>query len=150
MSSGFKNGLARFILFGAAGWALENWLWPEDNGGQGRYSKLFKGWKVPFLPVYGLGGLLLGPAAARRKTMGGQFLTYAAAFTGAELIAGALDRMPGNGKPSWDYAGSEIDLKHTLAWGAVGLAAEALLHKVEPGALAGTVAQVGMAVMTKL
>jgi hypothetical protein len=143
-ADGLKNGLARFLLFGAAGWALENWLFPGDNGGAGRYSKLFGGRKIPFLPVYGLGGLMLGPAASRRKTTAGRFVTYAVAFTGVELIAGALDRMPGNGAPSWDYDGNEVDVFHAAAWGALGLATEGILKRVDPLMLSGLVAKTGL------
>lgn len=148
MAQGYDHALARFLLFGVAGWALENWLWPRDNGGQGRYSKLFGGYKVPLLPVYGLGGVLLGPAAAKREGGVAKFVTYAAAFTGVELIAGAFDRR--DGKPSWDYDGSPVDWKHTVAWGALGMTAESVLKDVKPGALTGSLALMGLRTMTKL
>jgi hypothetical protein len=57
---------ARATLFGAGGWAIENVLFKEEP----RYSALFKGEKVPFLPVYAFGGaavMLLAPRLCPMK-----------------------------------------------------------------------------------
>ena len=133
MTPGLDNAVSRFIVFGVAGWIMENTLFP----GEKRYSKLFGGLKVPLLPVYGLGGIAIGPVAAKRTSVPGKFLTSAAAVTGVELIAAAFDRAPGAGAPSWDYAGLPVDLPHSIAWGLLGMASEFLVRKVDPKMLRG-------------
>jgi uncharacterized membrane protein len=122
----FTELLGGTALFGVAGWALENSL--SDTP---RYSQLFGGVKAPFLPVYAAGGagvMMLAPTLkAQNLPWAVRGAIYAGAMTGVELAACYLDRGTFGAK-SWDYKdggfGGCVDLKHALAWGALGLLAE--------------------------
>ena len=46
--------VAKATAFGVAGWVAENALSDHD-----RYSALFRGHRVPFLPVYAFGGVAM-------------------------------------------------------------------------------------------
>ena len=49
--------IAKVTMFGVAGWVAENALCGD------RYSALFRGHKVPFLPIYAAGGLVVTTAS---------------------------------------------------------------------------------------
>lgn len=129
MKTSASTIFASFLLFGFAGWALENTLYKP------RYSAAFKGRKVPFLPVYGVGGVavaLMSPTIVGFSILGRAFL-YGGALTGVEYAACRVDRSLG--RCSWDYdrgcatgdgkSGQGcIELKHSAAWAGLGLIAE--------------------------
>lgn len=126
-TSTFTELLGGSALFGVAGWAMENALSETP-----RYSALFGGHKIPFLPVYAGGGAaVLAIAPTLKKQNIPWFLrgaVYAGVLTGAEWVGCQLDRGTFNAR-SWDYgpdapAGGCIDLKHSIAWGVLGLIAE--------------------------
>jgi hypothetical protein len=123
-ASGLSLGL-RFLVFGVAGWVLENAL---DGP---RYSAVFGGLKVPFLPVYGCGGVLLGVMEPhlRDMTPAARAVSYGAAFSALEVAACKADRAMG--WQSWSYDGDAcVDLPHAVAWGALGLAAETVEARI--------------------
>ena len=122
--------VAKAGLFGLAGWAGENLLYGP------RYSPVFQGHKVPFLPVYAAGGLAM-IAAARPlagKNMLLRALTYAVLGTAIEYAGCQLDRKVFESR-SWDYGKLDgladttdgcISWRHAALWGGLGLVAEKL------------------------
>jgi uncharacterized membrane protein len=121
--------LKRGAAYGFGGWMLEN------SAIGPRYSSLFGGLAVPFLPVYAAGGLAVHAAAPVLKNWQmpwwGRALAYAAGLSAIELVGCRFDRDVLHGC-AWDYSGNRciapergcIDLKHALLWGALGLAVE--------------------------
>src|SRR5579863_10186150 len=96
--------ITKVAAFGVAGWALENALCGD------RYSSLFRGQKVPFLPIYAANGVALTAAApyvSNWPTLG-RGLAYAALGTAVEYVGCQIDRkllsqhesfVPGYGGP---------------------------------------------------
>ena len=115
--------LAQFLAFGVIGWAVESSLDGRPHG-----SKWLPA-GVPFVPMYGLGGVLLGQLAPaiRDAPVLGRAGIYAVATTGFELLGCQLDRWAG--KNSWDYGGGLcVDGRHTAAWTTLALIAEPFLR----------------------
>lgn len=119
--------VGRFLVFGLAGWALENALYGE------RHSRVVP--SLPFLPVYGAGGVLLGMTApvVKAASLPVRFGAYAAVLSALEYAACRWDRA--DGFTQWDYRADEapenpvstdgcIDLKHAAAWGTLGVLME--------------------------
>lgn len=129
--TGYKGTLLRAGVYGVFGWMLENTLWGP------RYSSLFGGIAVPFLPVYAIGGLVAEASASRLKEAGlpwwGRALAYGAGLSAIEYAGCRIDRGVLGGC-AWDYTGNRclepargcVDLKHAIAWGMLGLAVEKL------------------------
>jgi uncharacterized membrane protein len=120
--------VAKAGLFGLAGWAGENALFGP------RYSPVFQGHKVPFLPVYAAGGLAVVAAAPRvaRWNFLARGALYAAIGAAIEYAGCQLDRKVFESR-SWDYGKSDglaqstdgcTSWKHAALWGALGLVAE--------------------------
>ncbi len=120
--------VAKAALFGTAGWAAENLLFGP------RYSALFHGRKVPFLPVYAAGGLAVIATAPRIAPLPWPVrgVVYALAATAVEYVGCQIDRRALDAR-SWDYGQSDglaektdgcLDWKHSAMWGALGLLAE--------------------------
>lgn len=123
--------VAKAALFGVAGWAGENILYGP------RYSPVFQGHKVPFLPVYATGGLAVIATAPRLAGKPALFraLVYAAIGTAVEYAGCQLDRRVFAGR-SWDYGEIDglaestdgcISWRHAALWGGLGLFAEKLV-----------------------
>jgi len=124
-------------LLGAGGWAIENALSQTP-----RYSAVFKGERVPFLPVYAFGGaavMLLAPKL-REKDLAWpvRAAIYASVLSGVEYAGCFIDREV-LGACSWDYSKKNcespswgcVDFKHAALWGMLGLAIE----KIQEGRL---------------
>lgn len=120
--------VAKTALFGVAGWAGENVLFGP------RYSALFRGRHVPFLPVYAAGGLAMTLAAPRlaEKSVIVRALAYAAIGMSIEYVGCRLDRDVFAAR-SWDYAERDglaastdgcLSWTHSALWGALGLVVE--------------------------
>ena len=120
--------LAKSALFGVAGWAGENALYGS------RYSAVFQGHRVPFLPVYAAGGLAVMAAAPHVRDWStiARAAIYAALGTAVEYAACQLDRKVFSAR-SWDYGAVDgladktdgcINWKHSALWGALGVLAE--------------------------
>jgi hypothetical protein len=105
---------------GFAGWLLENMLFGP------RYSYHLPG--VPWLPVYAVGGAAVATIAPRIGDMNiaGRAVVYGATLTAIEGTAGTLERA--EGRRSWDYGGSPVDLPHAAAWAGLGLVLEGVLR----------------------
>ena len=120
--------VAKAGLFGVAGWAGENLLYGP------RYSPVFQGHRVPFLPVYAAGGLAMISAARplAGKPLLLRAIAYAAIGTAIEYAACQLDRRVFESR-SWDYGKIDglahttdgcISWRHAALWGGLGLVAE--------------------------
>jgi len=117
--------------FGVGGWAIENAIFGP------RYSSWWRRARIPFLPVYAVGGaavLLTAPQLKKRNVPWWVRLPiYAALLTGIEYVGCQIDRRIFNAC-SWDYSKQNcgkpyegcIDLKHAAVWGALGLVAEGI------------------------
>jgi uncharacterized membrane protein len=122
--------VAKTAAFGVAGWIGENLLFGP------RYSPVFQGHRVPFLPVYAAGGLAVvtaAPHVARLPTLARGVL-YAAIGTAIEYGGCQLDRRVFDAR-SWDYGKIDgladetdgcISWRHAALWGVLGLVAEKL------------------------
>lgn len=87
--------LVAFVLAGVAGWMIENSLSDER-----RYSKVFGGRRVPFLPVWGAGGAAVASLAGTGTIHTGIALTPA----NLDAAAGAA----GFGGNAWQFGGASI------------------------------------------
>lgn len=127
-STSVEAVVAKAALFGLGGWAGENILYGP------RYSPVFQGHKVPFLPVYAAGGLAVIATAPRIATQPAliRALVYAALGTAIEYAGCQLDRKVFDGR-SWDYGEIDglaestdgcISWRHAALWGGLGLLAE--------------------------
>jgi len=129
-----KSLMKRAAAYGIVGWMAENTLAGP------RYSRIFDGIAVPFLPIYAAGGLAVHAAAPKLENAGipwwGRAAIYAVGLSAIELAGCAIDRGPLGGC-SWDYENNRcrspmpsvsmrgcVDLRHALLWGALGLAVE--------------------------
>ncbi len=107
---------------GMIGWGIENAIFGP------RHSKLFDR-EVPFLPVYAAGGAavaLLSPMLAEDPILV-RGAVIGIVLTGLEAAAGLAERA--QGRRSWDYGGSPVDLPHALAWTGLGLGLDAVLRR---------------------
>lgn len=134
-------------LLGAGGWVIENTLSkaPPDDGvvgpgpaehtRRGRYSALFKGERVPFLPVYAFGGGAVMLLAPRLRETELPWYTRAAIYAvtlSAVEYAGCLIDREVLGACSWDYSRKNcadssrgcVDFGHATLWGMLGLLVE--------------------------
>ncbi len=115
-------------LFGAGGWAIENVLSKEP-----RYSALFKGERVPFLPVYAIGGAAVMMLAPRLRELPWyvRAAIYAGTLSGVEYAGCHIDREVLEAC-SWDYSRKDcaepvrgcVDFGHAALWGMLGLLVE--------------------------
>lgn len=111
--------VARFLAFGLLGWVVE-----ALANGAPRYSRYVPA-KLPFLPVYGAGGVLVTELATalRDEPLLARLGAYAVATTGVELAACWIDRVAGGHQ--WDYgSGLCVNGEHTAMWTALSLAVE--------------------------
>jgi uncharacterized membrane protein len=120
---------AKAAAFGIAGWVAENALSDHD-----RYSALFRGARVPFLPVYAVGGVTLTGAAPYFEgwpTLA-RGLAYAVLGTAVEYAGCQVDRKLLQSR-SWDYGQRDalarasdgcLNFAHAALWGGLGLIAE--------------------------
>lgn len=123
------NFLAKATAFGVAGWVAENALSDHD-----RYSALFRGHRVPFLPIYAAGGLAMTGVAPHisKWPVLARGLAYSIVGTTIEYVGCKLDRQL-LGARSWDYGRQDalarssegcINFAHGALWGGLGLIAE--------------------------
>ena len=119
-------------LFGTAGWAIENLVADAP-----RYSSVFAGHKVPFLPIYAAGGLAVLGAAPHlaKNSLLMRAIAYAVIGTAVEYAGCRLDRKVFDSR-SWDYGTVDglasrtegcLSWKHAALWGGLGLLAEKLV-----------------------
>lgn len=120
---------ANTALFGIGGWALENAIYGP------RFSAVFGRAKVPFLPVYAVGGatILLTKPHLKKIPWILRVPIYTALLTGIEFVGCQIDRRV-LGACSWDYTNAGcahaldgcVNVSHSLLWGALGVFVEAI------------------------
>lgn len=120
--------MTKVALFGVGGWVVENALCGD------RYSALFKGHKVPFLPIYAAGGLAVTatePYVAKLPLLA-RGLAYSIVGTAIEYVGCKIDRDMLHAR-SWDYGQQDalarssegcVNFAHSALWGGLGLIAE--------------------------
>lgn len=121
--------ISKATLFGIAGWVVENALCSQD-----RYSSLFKGFKVPFLPIYAANGVAMTGMAdfvSKWPTLA-RGLSYAVVGTAVEYVGCRIDREILASR-SWDFGKGDalarssdgcVNFAHAALWGGLGLVAE--------------------------
>lgn len=124
--------IQKVTVFGAAGWLAENAVCAQD---QYRYSSLFRGLKIPFMPIYAVNGLALtavAPYISKWPTLA-RGLGYSLLGTTIEWVSCQIDRKLLGGRPSWDYGRNEalavategcVSFTRSAMWAGVGLLAE--------------------------
>lgn len=123
--------VSKTALFGIAGWVLENGLCGD------RYSAMFQGSKVPFLPVYAANGVALTAAAPYVSSWPtfGKGMAYATIGTAVEYIGCQINRKilaqraafsPGFGSPDAlaGASGGCVNFTRAALWGGLGIVAE--------------------------
>ena len=123
--------IQKVALFGGAGWLAENAVCPQD---QYRYSSLFRGFKIPFMPIYAVNGVALTavtPYISRWPTLA-RGLAYSALGTTVEWLSCQIDRKLLSSR-SWDYGRNEplavatdgcVSFARSALWASVGLISE--------------------------
>jgi uncharacterized membrane protein len=127
--SNLGDVIAKAVAFGIAGWVAENALSDRD-----RYSAVFRGHRVPFLPVYAVGGVAMTSMASflEKWPLLARGLAYAAVGTTVEYVGCQIDRKLLQAR-SWDYGQRDtlarssdgcVNFAHSALWGGLGLIAE--------------------------
>jgi len=121
--------LSRAALFGITGWVFENALCGD------RYSTLFRGAKVPFLPIYAVNGVVLTAVAPYVSSwpIFGKGLAYATLGTAVEYVGCQIDRRLLEQRASFSPGGTDalarasegcVNFTRSAMWGGLGLVAE--------------------------
>lgn len=121
--------ISKTALFGIAGWVFENALCGD------RYSTLFRGAKVPFLPIYAANGVVLTAASPFVSSwpVFGKGLAYATLGTAVEYVGCQIDRRLLAQRSSFSYGGNDalarasdgcVNFTRSALWGGLGLVAE--------------------------
>jgi uncharacterized membrane protein len=123
--------VSKIAMFGIAGWVFENALCGD------RYSSVFRGAKVPFLPVYAANGVALTAAAPYVASwpIFGKGLAYATIGTAVEYVGCQIDRKileqraafsPGFGGADAlaRMSGGCVNYTRSAMWAGLGLVAE--------------------------
>ena len=121
--------LQKATLFGVGGWVAENALCRTD-----RYSTVFRGAKIPFMPIYAANGVLLTAAApyVAKWPILARGLAYSILGTLVEFAGCQIDRRLVSGQ-SWNYGSADavarlsegcVDFTRSAMWAGVGLIAE--------------------------
>ena len=119
--------ITKVALFGFAGWVAENALCGD------RYSTLFRGAKIPFMPIYAANGVALtavAPYVSKWPTLA-RGLAYSLLGTAVEYAGCQIDRKLLT--QSWDYGRNDslaqasdgcVSFTRSALWGGMGLIAE--------------------------
>jgi uncharacterized membrane protein len=129
MATNMGELIQKVAVFGVAGWLAENALC-----GQERYSGLFRGAKIPFMPIYAANGVALtavAPYVSKWPTLA-RGLTYSVLGTAIEWVGCQIDRKLLSSQ-SWDYGRNDalsnltvgcVSFTRSALWGGMGLIAE--------------------------
>jgi uncharacterized membrane protein len=120
--------IAKVTMFGVAGWVAENALCGQD-----RYSAIFRGAKIPFMPIYAANGVALTAAApyVSKWPILARGLAYSILGTAVEYVGCRIDRQLIS--KSWDYGRNDalarasdgcVSFTRSALWGGMGLVAE--------------------------
>ena len=133
------NGIFKvFLTYSFLGWTVENLRHPKTEA----YNSFVRHYLpqtsclIPFLPIYGLGGLFIMYLykSHPKLSIACKIILFVLAFNLIEFIGGyisehcicsQLNTCPA-GKKIWDYTGfgnvnGYIDLEHTVYWIILGL-----------------------------
>jgi hypothetical protein len=123
--------VSKIAMFGIAGWVFENALCGD------RYSSVFRGAKVPFLPVYAANGVVLTAAAPYVASwpIFGKGLAYATLGTAVEYVGCQIDRkiLEQRAAFSHGFGGTDalarvsegcVNYTRSAMWAGLGLVAE--------------------------
>jgi len=120
--------LAKGVMFGIAGWVAENALCQQDH-----YSPVFRGHRVPFLPIYAANGLAMGaaePYISKWPTLA-RGVSYAAIGTFVEYLGCKIDRELLNVQAGYGQADALarasdgcVNFTRSALWAGIGLVAE--------------------------
>jgi uncharacterized membrane protein len=122
--------ITKVTAFGVAGWLAENAICGQD-----RYSAVFRGAKIPFMPIYAVNGVVLTAASSyvsKWPTLA-RGLAYSTLGTIVEYAGCQIDRHLLSKQPSWDYGRGDslaraadgcISFTRSALWGGMGLIAE--------------------------
>ena len=123
--------IQKVALFGGAGWLAENAVCAQDPY---RYSSLFRGLKIPFMPIYAVNGVALTAVAPyiSKWPWIARGLAYSLLGTGVEYLSCQVDRKL-LGSRAWDYGRSDaiaglsegcVSFTRSALWASVGLISE--------------------------
>lgn len=130
MANNAGDLITKVTLFGVAGWVAENALCQQD-----RYSTLFRGAKIPFLPVYAANGVVLTAAApfVEKWPILARGLSYAILGTVVEYVGCQIDRRLLGSPTAGDFGRNDalarsldgcVNFTRSALWGGMGLIAE--------------------------
>lgn len=107
------------------------WLGETAWTGNFRTSLLFGHAKIPLIPVYGVGGVLVGELQPilKQQNIAIRFVSYSALLTALEYLACKIsDLVVGETNRAWHYEHGDpygcIAWQYSLLWGILGLAVE--------------------------
>ena len=129
MASNVGDIIAKVTMFGVAGWVAENALCGQD-----RYSAIFRGAKIPFLPIYAANGVALTAAApyVSKWPILARGLAYSILGSAVEYVGCRIDRQLLGGQTG-DYGRNDalarlsegcVNFTRSALWGGMGLIAE--------------------------
>jgi uncharacterized membrane protein len=121
----------KMALFGVGGWVAENALCEQD-----RYSSVFRGAKIPFMPVYAANGVVLTavapyvdnwPILARGFAYGilGTMVEFAGCYIDRNLLGGKSGSF-GSVDALTRLSEGCVNFTRSALWGGMGLVAEKL------------------------
>jgi uncharacterized membrane protein len=121
----------KMALFGVGGWVAENALCEQD-----RYSSVFQGAKIPFMPVYAVNGVVLTavapyvdnwPILARGFAYGilGTLVEYAGCQIDRRVLSGKAGSF-GSTDALTRLSEGCVNFTRSALWGGMGLIAEKL------------------------
>jgi len=124
--------IAKVTMFGVGGWLAENAICQQD-----RYSAIFRGAKIPFMPIYAVNGVVLTAASSYvskwKWPVIARGLTYSILGTVVEYAGCQIDRQLLSKQPSWNYGRDDalarssdgcVSFTRSALWGGMGLIAE--------------------------
>ena len=129
MASNVGEIIAKVTMFGVAGWVAENALCETD-----RYSAIFRGAKIPFMPIWAANGVALtavSPYVSKWPALA-RGLAYSILGTAVEYAGCQIDRKLLGGHAQ-SYGSSEalsrlsdgcVSFTRSAMWAGVGLIAE--------------------------
>jgi len=118
-----------FILFSILGYFLE--YINECRLGYCKEHTSYLTKPLPFLPIYGLGAVLLWNLTPYlvKYNIAVQFLLLLLLLTAFEYLSGKMRKVL-TGEHSWQYSnGNVVDIQHSLIWALFGLV---LIHIFAP------------------
>ncbi len=104
----------KMALFGVGGWVAENALCEQD-----RYSSVFRGAKIPFMPVYAANGVALTAIAPFVDTM----VEFAGCYIDRSVLGGKAGSF-GSVDALTRLSDGCVNFTRSALWGGMGLIAE--------------------------